>query len=195
MTTGSILFGLALLVGVVLFVAWPYFTDPRPQPSTLPSPRQQLLLHKDVLLEQLRQMDFDQETGKIDPEVYARARPHLVEEAALILKRLDDLADPHTDSAIETAIAQFRTGQPTPAPAKVQRNGTAIPTDDAIEAAIARKRSGSPALALATPSGGSSVRATHPVGSAVDEDRFCSQCGKPLAPEDQFCAYCGRKRK
>jgi hypothetical protein len=193
MTTGSILFGVALLFGVLLFVAWPYFTDPRPQPSTLPSPRQQLLLHKDVLLEQLRQMDFDQETGKIDPEVYALARPRLIEEAALILKQLDDLADPHTDSAIESAIAQIRTSQTAPLPTGAQGNGTGLPTDDAIEAAIARKRSSSPSVALATPSGGRAL-ATQ-VGTATGEDRFCSQCGKPLAPEDQFCAYCGRKRK
>lgn len=194
MTTGSILFGVALLFGVLLFVAWPYFTDPRPQPSTLPSPRQQLLLHKDVLLEQLRQMDFDQETGKIDPEVYALARPRLIEEAALILKQLDDLADPHTDSAIESAIAQIRTSQTVPLPTGAQGNGTGLPTDDAIEAAIARKRSSSPSVALATPSGSNAI-ATQASGAVTGGDRFCSQCGKPLAPEDQFCAYCGRKRK
>ena len=115
MTTGSILFGLAILVVVVVFVVRPFWVDSKPRSLALPSPRQQLLLHKDVLLEQLQQMDFDHETGKIDPEVYERSRPRLVEQAALILKQLEDMADPQTDAAIETAIARTRAGQPAPA--------------------------------------------------------------------------------
>lgn len=184
MTTGSILFGLAILVVVVVFVARPFLDDSRPRPLTLPSPRQQLLLHKDVLLEQLQQMDFDHETGKIDPEVYERSRPRLVEQAALILKQLDDMADPHTDEAIETAIARAREGQPAPL-----RTRTPRPADD-IEAAIARRRAGQ-AVALATPAG---VVVTHENGTANSGDRFCSGCGRAFDADDRFCPACGRAR-
>ena len=184
MTTGSILFGLAILVVVVVFVVRPFWVDSKPRSLALPSPRQQLLLHKDVLLEQLQQMDFDHETGKIDPEVYERSRPRLVEQAALILKQLDDMADPQTDAAIETTIARTRAGQPTPARARTTR-----PADD-IEAAIARRRAGQ-AVALATPAGAVMAAENGAVGGG---DRFCSGCGRAFEADDRFCPACGRAR-
>lgn len=190
MTTGSILFGLAILVLVVLFVARPFIVDTRPRPLTLPSPRQQLLLHKDVLLEQIQQMDFDNETGKIDPEVYERSRPRLVEQAALILKQLDEMADPQTDSAIEAAITRMREGQLAPVAAPPRAKTAPTRTDDAIEAAITRRRSGQ-AVALATPS---AAIATNGGGTAAGGDRFCSGCGRAFESDERFCPACGRAR-
>ncbi|MBP7997708.1 MAG: zinc ribbon domain-containing protein [Chloroflexi bacterium] len=188
MTTGAILFGLAIFVGVVFFVAQPYFSGPRPQPNTLLTRRQQLLLQKEVLLEQLQQIDFDQETGKIDPEVYERSRPRLIEQAALILKELETLTDPQTDDAIETAIARFRGNQA--ATTSPERLDAPSPVDDdPIEAAIARRRTAQP-VARRQPAG-ATVGATANAAPALG--RFCPGCGKPHDPGDQFCAFCGRK--
>ena len=137
MTTGSILFGLAIFIVVVFFVARPFWVDTRPRTLALPSPRQQLLMHKDVLLEQIQQMDFDNETGKIDPELYERSRPRLLEQAALILKQLDELADPQTEDAIETAIARVRGGQPAPTTTPVRTKTAPVRPDDDIGITVA----------------------------------------------------------
>lgn len=195
MTTGSILFGIAILAGVVLFLARPYLVNTRPQTLALPSRRQQLLLQKDVLLEQLRQMDFDHETGKIDPEIYERSRPRLLEQAALILKQLDDMVDTQADAAIEATINRLRGGEAQPAPRRqvVHRtNGhAAAPTDNDIEAAISRRRE----KPVVTPEGVTLAAPVAPVAAAATEgDRFCAQCGRSLDPEDKFCPRCGRKR-
>lgn len=200
MTTGSILFGIAILVGVLLFVARPYLVDTRPQTLTTPSRRQQLLLQKDVLLEQLRQMDFDHETGKIDPEVYERSRPRLLEQAALILKQLDDMVDVHTDAAIEATVNRLRSKTAPPAPHHPTTHHTnghaAAPADNDIEAAISRRRH---VTHTPTPA----VQQTEPLVAAPEavtaepitgKDRFCAQCGRPLEPDDKFCPRCGRQR-
>lgn len=200
MTTGSILFGIAILVGVLLFVARPYLVETRPQTLAAPSRRQQLLLQKDVLLEQLRQMDFDHETGKIDPEVYERSRPRLLEQAALILKQLDDMVDAHADATIEATVNRLRgkTAHPTPQrPTVPHTNGhAAAPADSDIEAAISRRRH----VTHAPPP---TVQPTEPLVAAPEavtaapitgKDRFCAQCGRPLEPDDKFCPRCGRRR-
>lgn len=185
MTTGAIIFGLAILIGVGLFLGQPYWQTARPQSNPLPSRRQQLLIQKDALLEQIRQMDFDHETSKIDPEVYARARPQLIEQAASLLKQLDELVDPRLDAAIESAITRQRgqvpqsNGHLAPQPALAATSGA----DAAIEAAIARKRARTTSLETAQPAAA--------FGEIVE--RFCSQCGRPRDPEDRFCASCGRK--
>lgn len=196
MTTGSILFGLAIFIVVVFFVARPFWVDTRPRTLALPSPRQQLLMHKDVLLEQIQQMDFDNETGKIDPELYERSRPRLLEQAALILKQLDELADPQTEDAIETAIARVRAGQPAPVATATRAKIAPSRPDDDIEAAIARRRTGQ-AVALATPAGAATVAvATNATnGTPVSGDRFCSGCGRPFDADDRFCPSCGRVRR
>jgi hypothetical protein len=120
MTIGTVLLGLALLVLVLLFLARPFMARAtRPQRITR---RQALLAQKEVVLDQLKLLDFDAETGKVPEDIYQEQREHLLEEASEILQQLDKLegrvkADSHSqyddiDAEIEAAIAGFRQVSP-----------------------------------------------------------------------------------
>lgn len=127
-----------------------------------------LQLRKEALLDEIRALDFDHDTGKIWDEAYQAERAELVAETAVVLKRLDELTletvpSPVADVApVETAV--------TPAAE------TAVISE--IEAAVAAARKGKPPQPQAK--------------TAVNgKARFCSQCGKPLDADDRFCAHCG----
>lgn len=111
MTIGSILLGLALLIVVVLILARPLILHSRQASTDTPlSTRQQLLLRKESLLNQIRALDFDHDTKKIPDDVYTEQRGALVAEAADVMKQLDELggADEAVYAEIETAVAQLR---------------------------------------------------------------------------------------
>ena len=128
MTTGSILLGLALLILIALFVARPFLQRPAGNERRRSSSYQALATRKEALLEQIRELDFDQETGKIANELYQLQRARLVSQAAALLQQLDDVvtpADPSlpadVDEQIEAAVARLRTR---PAPAATASNGS-----------------------------------------------------------------------
>lgn len=128
MTTGSILLGLALLILIALFVARPFLQRPAGNERRRSSSYQALATRKEALLEQIRELDFDQETGKIANELYQLQRARLVSQAAALLQQLDDVvtpADPRlpadVDEQIEAAVARLRTQ---PAPAATASNGS-----------------------------------------------------------------------
>lgn len=109
MAIGSILLGLALLIVVGLFLARPLLIA-KPQPTKQLTRRQQLEQNKDAYLSEIRALDFDHETGNIPQEVYEQQRAQLVQEAAAILKELDDLPAEDGDvySQLEAAVAARR---------------------------------------------------------------------------------------
>jgi hypothetical protein len=109
MAIGSILLGLSLLLVVGLFLARPLLIA-KPQPTKHLTRRQQLEQDKEAYLSEIRALDFDYETGNIPPEVYDQQRAQLVQEAAAILKELDDLPAEDGDvySQIEAAVAARR---------------------------------------------------------------------------------------
>jgi NADH pyrophosphatase NudC (nudix superfamily) len=165
MTPGAILFGIALLILVVLYIAQPLFLNtgaPQPRRRMLPDKRQELLVHKEALLEQIRTLDFDYDTGKIPAETHAAQRAALVAEASETLKQLDALPKETAPVAV-TTLAE-------------------------IEAAIAQRRArgGAPAQ----PANGEAEAAAAPA-VAASAGKFCSQCGQPVKPTDKFCAACG----
>ena len=165
MTPGAILFGIALLVLVALFIAQPLFLTtgaPQPRRRMLPDKRQELMVHKEALLEEIRTLDFDFETGKIPAEAHAAQRTELVAEAAEMLKQLDALPR-ETAPVANTTLAE-------------------------IEAAIAQRRAAAPAKPANGAAEATAVPATAPAPS-----KFCSQCGQPIKPTDKFCAACGHK--
>ncbi|MBK8985659.1 MAG: zinc ribbon domain-containing protein [Chloroflexi bacterium] len=158
MTTGSILIGLALLILVGLLIAQPLLMPEERQSRRSRSRRQMLLAQKEALLEEVRALDFDYETGKIPAEVYEPQRADLVALAADVLKQLDILS---TLPDVETAVTQLHQS----------------PTDD-IEQAIARlRRQPKPA----EPTNGKAhfcPQCGHPVDAG---DKFCAVCGHQLA--------------
>lgn len=114
MTAGSILLGIALLIIVILFVARPLLT-PKPVESSRASERRRLEQQKEAILHEIRELDFDHETGKVPTDVYDGQRAHLMAQAAAILQTLDEIADESNEDLrrqIEAVIAQHR-HQPT----------------------------------------------------------------------------------
>ena len=108
---GAILLGLALLVAVLLFLARP-FLRPQPQQTAEISQRRELLARKEGLLDAIRILDFDHDTGKIPDEEFELQRAVLVNEAAATLKALDELpAKPVSEDVymqIEAALSALR---------------------------------------------------------------------------------------
>lgn len=112
MTIGSLLLGFAIFLVVLLFLARPFLAVPAGQTAVSPTPRQHLLTQKDGLLDDIRALDFDHETGKVPTAVYQPQRQQLVEAAAVVLQQLDQLGSTpgyqQRDAEIEAAIAKLR---------------------------------------------------------------------------------------
>ena len=106
MTTGSILFSLALLLLVGLFIARPFLL-PAPRPPRQ-SERQILLAQQEALLAQIQAIDFDVETGKVMPEDHTAERNHLLHQAAQIMAELEVTAATPSAQAIEMAVRDLR---------------------------------------------------------------------------------------
>ena len=160
MDIGSILLGLALLLVVAFVVLRPMLARP-----ALPDPDEdsvnQLLLHREQALTQLRDLDFDHATGKFNEDDYAVQRALLVAEGVTALKALDAHgsapAAPELDE-IEAAVAQSRARR------------AALSPEDKLEASPGARRAASAAL-LICPECSTAV---------LLGDRFCPKCGTPL---------------
>ncbi|MDX1613065.1 MAG: zinc ribbon domain-containing protein [Candidatus Promineifilaceae bacterium] len=163
MTVGSILLAVALLVLAGLYVARPLLESRyQRRRRRRTSIRQALLLEKEAILTQLRQLDFDFETGKLPEEDYQRTRAAYMSEAVTVLRQLDELGGGSTVESVEEAVD----------------------LDSDIEAAIARRRQHLAApVTSATPSNGTSEAKFCPdCGQPLHPgDKFCSHCGHKLA--------------
>ncbi len=213
-STGSLLLGIALLIIVAVIVLRPVLSSSAGEatfahaaaPVTL---RQALEAQKDALLAQIRDLDFDYETGKVPEDKYRQRRANLTAEAADIFQQLDTLApavngakpagresgdevvvddEVNADDEIEAAVARRRyrsDGEEAPSsPAPPSESDEAE-----IEAAIARLRN--------RPDDGAQTANAEPAPAASPaadkRSRFCPQCGEPHDPDDKFCAYCGQR--
>lgn len=163
MTIGAILLGVALAVLVGLILARPLLQASREEQGRL-SQRQLLLAEKEAILAQIRDLDFDHDTGKMPDEIHQHQRAQLMNKAADILKQLEQLAGK------------------TPLPTVPAVDGAADDVDVDIEAAVARLRQTrqgqiAPKPRLASTNGGG----------------FCPQCGSRFDAGDNFCVSCGHK--
>jgi zinc ribbon protein len=107
----SILFavGLAVLVGV--FIAGPLLGDSRDRAPGADDITSAWRAERESLLTALRELDFDQATGKVADEDYAPQRAALVTRGVAILQQLDALAEKPADSVeaqLETAVRVVR---------------------------------------------------------------------------------------
>jgi hypothetical protein len=167
LTLGSILLGAALAVIVLLYLARP-FAMPEDEEARLDREEiDALLLRKESLLRDIRELDDDYESAKVAPELYQRTRPAMVKQAALIMKQLDDLGHAEAASVPADLDAQIE--------AAVRRARTPQGVDDQIEAAVRQAR----AQTTAAPAGNGPIR-------------YCPQCGRGVEPDDRFCPKCGR---
>lgn len=169
---GSLLLALALLFIVGLFVLRPLLRTQPAQRQAAVNARQALEAEKNALLAQIRNLDFDYETGTMLETEHQQLRQELVTAAAAVLQELDELepvapGTPGQVDEIEAAIAQRRSQRAT--------------VD--IEAAVAQRRA-RPQTIASTGNGSGVVPAVL---------AFCPQCGKSTERGDRFCAYCGHQ--
>lgn len=158
----TLLFLLALLAGVIWFVAQPFGHNRQTHRLTDDHEISSLLAERDRLLQTLEELDFDYALGKVPTEEYPLQRSALLKRGAALLKRLDTLTQrtqptPNNES-VESALAAQRAALP------------ATITDDEIETLIAARRAARKAR-----SGG-----------------FCPACGTPVLASDRFCPSCGK---
>ena len=183
LTLGSVLLGIALLLLVILYLARPFVVA---EDEAVRLDREEvdgLVLRRDALLRQLRDLDDDMEAAKVAPELYQRNRPQLVRQAAVIMQQLDahGYADPSPDAPSPLATGMGR-GSATAADldaqmeAAVRRLRTPQEVDGDIEAAVRAAR----AAAKAAPATATAA----PVA-------FCPRCGRRVEADDRFCPKCG----
>ena len=106
MTTGSLLFSLALLLLVGVYIARPFLLPAARAPQ--PTQRQRLLARQEALLAQIQALDFDVETGKVLPEDHHLEREHMLHEAAEVMAELEATAATPAHEAIEASVRALR---------------------------------------------------------------------------------------
>ena len=171
LTIGSVLLGIALLLIVILYLARPFVM---PEDEAVRLDREEvdgLVLRRDALLRQIRDLDDDMEAAKVAPELYQRNRPQLVRQAAVIMQQLD--AHGYSDAPAAPIAADLDAQME----AAVRRLRTPEQVDADIEAAVRAARAAAP------------VAATVP--SAAAAVGFCPRCGRRVEADDRFCPKCG----
>lgn len=153
--------GIALLLLVGLFLARPLLKAAQEERVRL-SRRQLLIVDKEAILAQIRDLDFDFETGKMPNEIHQHQRLQLMNQAAEILQQLEQIDGKISASESKTAD-----------------------TDAAIEAAVRRMRqtkagtgdTGPLSVRPAAANGGFCPNCGQPVDAG---DKFCVSCGHKL---------------
>jgi hypothetical protein len=165
----AMLSGLMILAAVAFYVGRPLM--PSRRGANFGGDSLSLDAKRESLYTQIRELDLDHATGKVNDEDYARLRADLVAEAAAVLKQIDGVAQP-----VPTAAAATGDVEALIAARRKTRSSTAAPTSaapklsdaDAEAAIAARRKTVAPASELK-----------------------CPQCGKPISTADAFCAKCG----
>jgi hypothetical protein len=187
---GSLLFLLALMLIVVVFIARPFLRKEAFQPSIQAGiederehQRSSLLAERDRILTALQDLDFDFVLGKVPQEDYPEQRAVLLQSGADVLRKLDQMQPEAVSPAgaedrIEAAVAARRADalqrtegalHRTAQVAVASENGNGTTGKDSLEEVIAaRKR-----LRKETTAG------------------FCPKCGRPVSKSDKFCSKCG----
>ena len=150
---GAILVGIALVIGVIAYVAKPLFKRP-PRGMHIRDAggaRQAHLTHqRDAIYALIRELDVDYQTGKILEQDYRSLRERYVTEGVSVLKQLDALPATDGRSALENEIEE-----------QVLAMRRRQPTDRASRRTVVEH----------------CTQCGHP---ADPEDRFCARCGAPL---------------
>ncbi|MBI3243588.1 MAG: zinc ribbon domain-containing protein [Chloroflexi bacterium] len=190
MDIGSILISVALFLLVAAFVARPLLERVGVADGS-DSPADNLLTQREAVLIELRDLDFDHETGKVSHDDYATQRARLVAKGVEVLRALSAIgknespapASDDFDDAIEKAVAARRRRKATPA--------SAGHVDDEIEKAVAARRKMKTIPAEANVE----TEAAPAPGRDLNDNgrlaKFCSHCGAAAQPGDKFCARCG----
>lgn len=114
MPIGSLLAGLAILLLAGLYIAKPLIR-PRHAPRPTPTREEDLTVQKDAILQHIRDLEFDHDTGKVPDDAFAAQRAALVAEAAELMRQIDAHNSAELprksgaiDDEIEAAVARLR---------------------------------------------------------------------------------------
>lgn len=157
MDIAAILFLVALLLGVSLYLVTPLINNRPRRRAQETQEVSSLLAEQERLLNALQELDFDYQLGKIPEEDYPAQRADLLTRGAEILKKLDALAASRPQRA--------------PAKAALAAEGSPL-SDDELESMLAARRK-----ARKTKSAGFCPRCGKPI---MVTDQFCPNCGKAL---------------
>ncbi len=147
-----------MLILVGLYLARPVLQASQADHVRL-SRRQLLLAEKEGILAQIRDIDFDHDTGKMPDEVHQIQRMQLMNRAAEILQQLEPTAGEASSSAASSEED----------------------VDAAIEAAVTQMRQGKPKSSRPAKSMAENGRFCSNCGQSVDaNDKFCTSCGHKI---------------
>lgn len=157
MDLAAILFLIALLLVITLYLVTPLLGNRSPRTPQETQAVSSLLAERERLLNALQELDFDFQLGKVPAEDYPVQRADLLQKGADVLKQLDALAPLRPPIRTQEARAAG------------EHAGL---TDDEIESMLAARRK-----ARNSKSAGFCPRCGKPV---LTTDQFCPNCGKSL---------------
>lgn len=161
----ALLLGAVLAVAALAFVMWPLLKGGLRNTPIVLAPEQ---APEASALEALREIEFDQATGKLSPEDYATLKATYTPRALAELR-----AREAGDAATATpAVAAARTA-----------------ADDAAEALIARVKQGGRSCSTCGPRPESDAAFCSDCGRMLGSG--CPSCGAPVAAGAKFCVECG----
>ncbi len=168
---------LALLIGLAIFAAIAFYVT-RPLVQSRRAPRSEgvdalsLEAQRESLYTQIKELDLDHATGKVNEDDYTRIRAELVVQAAGVLRQIDGI--------VQAPIAAT-------APAATHSS------DDDLEALIAARRKTRSASAPKTADADveALITARRKTAAPVASELSCPKCGKSIKADDAFCAKCG----
>jgi hypothetical protein len=201
---GSLLFLLAVVLIVVVFIARPFLRKEALQPN-LPQDvederehqRSSLLADRDRILTALQDLDFDFVLGKVPQDDYPEQRAVLLQAGADVLRKLDQmqpeaLSTTVAEDRIEAAVAARR------ADARLKEAGASPLTGVAAgngngrgEKDTGAKDSGAKKDAGAEKDALEEVIAARKRQRKETAGGFCPKCGRPVSKSDKFCSKCG----
>ena len=109
MSSGGLILLGAFLAGSLIIILWPLLSQSQAKAKDPDLEKLERLQaqHESILLT-VRDLEFDKQTGKINPGDYAEQRERLMQSGVEILKQIDSLES----QLIETVIKERRTSRP-----------------------------------------------------------------------------------
>lgn len=180
-----------VIVLMALVALWwvfkPLFAESEAEAEIFSPENKQLLEleeRRDTLYATIKDLKQDLEDNKIAQADFQQLRAELMQQAAVILRQIDQLtgdADLRLNARIDALLTDFQASNAAADAALIQ----------SVRAEILQETKAPPKILC--------PNCSHPVDS---EDTFCTQCGTPLtnlcphcqnviAPDDVFCTHCG----
>jgi len=175
MDIGALFLTLAITTLVAMYLLQPYLERRTKIVSAQEFEHSHLLAERDRYINALRELDFDNELGKIPEDSYPTQRAELLKKGADALRRLDEYEGAKGTSAeerLEAVIAAQR-ADAISAPKTASDAAPSMDADDELESLIAARRS----------------------KRNAKSDGFCPNCGHAILTTDKFCTNCGKKNK